>query len=218
MVLSRQNYRDIFEYLFAADGEGEHFHIMVLALYWHPLKLAAGAQVADRARRCPVAIPGGLKDLIMKIRFIPPVVYVLMFPAFGCTDVQPITEAEVIRAINGFFSAWDVEGFDRSRVSDLVADDFHIYEMEKDFTLEQFFQYVDSQPAPISTDWELSNYTVSTDENSAHVHYSNRGTFVMKDQGNENTVTIEWLESAYFVREDGELKLKFLQSDDITSE
>ena len=38
------------------------------------------------------------------------------------------------------------------------------------------------------------------------------------DQDNENTVTIEWLESAYFVREDGELKLKFLQSDDITSE
>ena len=31
-------------------------------------------------------------------------------------------------------------------------------------------------------------------------------------------MTIEWLESAYFVREDGELKLKFLQSDDITSE
>ena len=80
----------------------------------------------------------------MKIRFIPPVVYVLMF-AFGCTDVQPITEAEVIRAINGFFSAWDVEEFDRSRVSDLVTDDFHIYEMEKDFTLERFFQYVDSQ-------------------------------------------------------------------------
>ena len=85
--------------------------------------------------------------------------------------------------------------------------------------MEQFFQYVDSQPAPISTDWELSNYTVSTDENSAHVHYSNRGTFVMTDdQGNKNPVTIEWLESAYFVREDGELKLKFLQSDDITSE
>ena len=38
------------------------------------------------------------------------------------------------------------------------------------------------------------------------------------DQGNKNPVTIEWLESAYFVQEDGELKLKFLQSDDITLE
>ena len=114
----------------------------------------------------------------------------------------------------------DVEDFDRNRVAELVTDDFRIYEMEKNFTLEQFFNFMDSQTNDItSTNWELSNYTVSIDDNSAHVHYLNKGRFLMTDsKGKEQTMNIEWLESAYFVKENGALKLKFLQSDDITKE
>ncbi|HIN31568.1 TPA: hypothetical protein EYM82_22125 [Candidatus Poribacteria bacterium] len=139
---------------------------------------------------------------------------------FGCTHSPSITESEVIKAINNFFSALDVEKFDRNRVADLVTNDFRIYEMENDFTLEQFFEYIDNQSQGLtSTSWELSNYTVSTDEHSAHVHYSNKGEFMITDDnGNEQTLHIEWLESAYFVQENGVLKLKFLHSDDITRE
>ena len=54
----------------------------------------------------------------------------------------------------------DVDNFNRNRVADLVTDDFRIYEMEKNFTLEQFFNFMDSQTNDItSTNWELSNYT-----------------------------------------------------------
>ena len=38
------------------------------------------------------------------------------------------------------------------------------------------------------------------------------------DDGNEQTLHIEWLESTYFVQENGVLKLKFLHSDEITKE
>jgi hypothetical protein len=34
----------------------------------------------------------------------------------------------------------------------------------------------------------------------------------------EQVINIEWLESAYFVKKNGALKLKFLQSDDITKD
>ena len=140
--------------------------------------------------------------------------------SFGCNSIEPITESDVINALNNFFSAMDVDNFDRNRVADLVTDDFRIYEMEKNFTLEQFFNFMDSQTKDItSTNWELSNYTVSVDDKSAHVHYFNKGRFLMTDpEGKEQTMNIEWLESAYFVKENGALKLKFLQSDDITKE
>ena len=156
----------------------------------------------------------------MKTTFTAKSVALITLFVFGCTHSTSITESEVIKAINNFFSALDVEKFDRNRVADLVTNDFRIYEMENDFTLEQFFEYVDSQSQGLSaTSWELSNYTVSIDEHSAHVHYSNKGEFVMTDdKGNEKTLHIEWLESAYFVQENGVLKLKFLHSDDITKE
>ena len=78
----------------------------------------------------------------------------------GCNSIEPITESDVINALNDFFSAMDVDNFNRNRVADLVTDDFRIYEMEKNFTLEQFFNFMDSQTNDItSTNWELSNYT-----------------------------------------------------------
>ena len=71
----------------------------------------------------------------------------------------------------------------------------------------------------ISTNWELSNFTVSIDDKSAHVHYLNQGRFLMLDSlEQEQIINIEWLESAYFVKQNGSLKLKFLQSDDITKD
>ena len=102
--------------------------------------------------------------------------------SFGCNSIEPITESDVINALDNFFSAMDVDNFDRNRVADLVTDDFRIYEMEKNFTLEQFFNFMDSQRKDItSTNWELSNYTVSIDDKSAHVHYLNKGRVLMID-------------------------------------
>jgi len=140
---------------------------------------------------------------------------------FGCNSAEPITEPDVINALNDFFSAMDVDNLDRKHlVTSLVTDDFRIYEMENSFTLEQFFNFLDSQAKNIiSTNWELSNYTVSIDDKSAHVHYLNKGRFLMSDSNEqEQVINIEWLESAYFVKKNGALKLKFLQSDDITKD
>ena len=141
----------------------------------------------------------------------------IAFSILSCNSDNTITEIQVITALNSFFSALDVENFDRDNITDLVTDDFRIYEKEMNFTLEEFLDFVDSRPeGMISTDWELSNYTVSIDNNSAHVYYFNQGQFVVTDQdGKEQTMNIEWLESVYMVREDESLKIKFLQSDDI---
>ena len=53
------------------------------------------------------------------------------FFTFSCNSAEPITESDVINALNDFFSAIDVDNLDRKHlVTNLVTDDFRIYEME----------------------------------------------------------------------------------------
>ena len=58
-------------------------------------------------------------------------------------------------------------------------------------------------------------FEIHKDENSAHASYINDGIFKTID--NESVIS-NWLESVYLVKEKGELKLKFLQSDLVSRE
>jgi hypothetical protein len=56
--------------------------------------------------------------------------------------------------------------------------------------------------------------TISTiDNQSAHAYFRNKGRFVTLTEGKKRLVKYEWLESAYLVRVNGELKVKFYFSD-----
>jgi hypothetical protein len=62
---------------------------------------------------------------------------------------------------------------------------------------------------------------VSLSGSSAHVSYVNTGEFVYPDPDSPGQALLEhnvWLESAYLVLEEGRLKLKFLQSDNVSRE
>ena len=62
---------------------------------------------------------------------------------------------------------------------------------------------------------------MSLSGSSAHVSYVNTGEFVYPDPDNPGQALRErnvWLESAYLVLEEGRLKLKFLQSDNVSRE
>ena len=70
----------------------------------------------------------------------------------------------------------------------------------------------------ISTDWKLSDFRVSLDENSAHASYVNTGVFYFEQDGKQFRSDIKWLESVYLVRQGDQWKIKFLQSDDVSRE
>ena len=44
-------------------------------------------------------------------------------------------------------------------------------------------------------------------------HFKNKGRFVTLNEGKKTLLNFEWLESAYMVRVDGKLKIKFYFSD-----
>ncbi|MEE2973313.1 MAG: hypothetical protein VX672_09320 [Planctomycetota bacterium] len=147
----------------------------------------------------------------------------LAFPAVlatGCAapSISTVDPDEAIAAVERFFERLDVDGFEADRTRALLTDDFRIYEMgvELDWPglVVLFGGYEDGRT--ISTDWTLSDFRVDTDAESAHVFYRNHGVFRSRAENGEIEVTtMDWLESAYLVRREGVLKLRFLQSDDV---
>ena len=129
---------------------------------------------------------------------------------------EAITEQEVIDKVNQFFELLDIEVYQKEKVLTILTDDFQIFEMGKPWDMNEFEQFLqEASKTTLTTDWVLTNFVVSIDENSAHVSYINDGIFKTID--NESVIS-NWLESVYLVKEKGELKLKFLQSDLVSRE
>ena len=129
---------------------------------------------------------------------------------------EAINEQEVIAKVNQFFELLDIEVYQKEKVLTILTDDFQIFEMGKSWDMNEFDEFLqEASKTTLTTDWVLTNFVVSIDENSAHVSYVNDGLFKTID--NESVIS-NWLESVYLVKEKGELKLKFLQSDLVNRE
>jgi len=127
-----------------------------------------------------------------------------------------ITEKEAISKLNQFFNLLDIEIYQKEKILTILTDDFQIFEMGKAWDMNEFDEFLqDASKTTVSTDWVLSNYVVSIDDNSAHISYVNDGVFKTTD---DELVISNWLESVYLVKEGAELKLKFLQSDLVNRE
>ena len=142
-------------------------------------------------------------------------IFVLIFSSFG-SWASSLTEEKAIAKLNQFFELLDLEVYQKENISKILTNDFQIFEMGKAWNMDEFDEFIqEASKTTISTDWVLSNYVVSIDENSAHISYVNDGVFKTTD--NELVIS-NWLESVYLVKEDGQLKLKFLQSDLVSRE
>ena len=129
---------------------------------------------------------------------------------------EKITEQEVIAKVNQFFELLDIEVYKKEKVLTILTNDFLIFEMGKSWDMNEFDEFLqEASKTTITTDWVLTDFVVSIDENSAHVSYVNDGIFKTID--NELVIS-NWLESVYLIQEKGELKLKFLQSDLVSRE
>ena len=138
--------------------------------------------------------------------------------AIGCTPQQEkISESDVIKTVEGFFEALDVENNNPDLLDNYVTQDFVLYEVGRKMNKDEFVEFVSGFPL-IESDWELSDFRISTDFNSAHISLFNTGNFVLLTDSAKMQQKYEWLESAYIVREEDKLKIKFYFSDNISVE
>ena len=145
----------------------------------------------------------------------------LLIPLFSFSQEQ-LTEEMIIDNFNDFFNAINVKNYNKTLLSQKVTSDFIIYEMGDKFTLNEFTDFIESAGylGWESTEWFLSDFTISIDNNSAHVSYLNVGVFIYPNPYAPQVLLKEnkqWLESIYIVLEGDKLKIKFLQSDEIYS-
>ena len=126
-----------------------------------------------------------------------------------------ITEAEVVDTIKRMFHSFSVESDDKNNFYDVVTDDFVLYEMGQIFSASEFVEFAESFNT-IEDDWELTDFNISIDNQSAHAYFKNKGRFVTLIEGKKRLLKFEWLESAYLVRVNGELRVKFYFSDAVS--
>ena len=145
----------------------------------------------------------------------------LLIPLFSFSQ-ERLTEEMITDHINEFFNVLNIKNYDKDLLSQKVTSDFIIYEMGDKFTLNEFTDFIGSAGylGWESTEWFLSDFTISIDNNSAHASYLNTGVFIYPNPYASDILLKEnkqWLESIFVVREGEDLKIKFLQSDEIYS-
>ena len=145
---------------------------------------------------------------------------ILILSNLSCNSVDnslKITEDQVKETVGNFFASIEVGS--ELNTNDYITDDFKIVELGGPYTLDEFWALIAESQGDnitISRKWDLSNWSISIDVNSAHVSYKNNGTFVTSIEGKEVTTNPVWLESGYLVLENDELKIKYFQSEEVS--
>ena len=129
------------------------------------------------------------------------------------SENQTVTEEEVMEVFNDMFYALD-NNLDNYK--DYVTDDFLIYEIGRKFNLDEFLEFVKGF-GKFESNRTFKNLRIDLDQNSAHVSLEHIGEFTLESPTpvGETYLYYEWLESAYLVKQNGELKFKFYFSQQV---
>ena len=145
---------------------------------------------------------------------------ILILSNLSCNSIDnsnKITEDQVKETVSNFFSSNEIGS--ELNTNDYVTDDFKIVELGGPYTLDGFRELIteiQGENIPVSRKWNLSNWSISIDVNSAHASFKNNGTFITSVDGQEVTSNPVWLESGYLVLVDGKLKIKYFQSEEVS--
>ena len=137
---------------------------------------------------------------------------VIVLLNFSCNNSNEISEQEVKDTILGMFNSFSVESNDKNTFYNYVTDDYILYEMGKEMNATEFLEFASTFNI-IEDDWEITNWNITIDKESAHAHFKNKGRFVTLNDGKKTLLNYQWLESAYLVKIEDKLKIKFYFSD-----
>ena len=157
----------------------------------------------------------------MRLPFSQLFVCLLLTNFWAVVAQAEISEKDTITTLESFFSALSVENYGNGDLEKIVTDDFVIFEMGQRFTLPEFKEFLASANYTdwVSTRWVLSNHTITSAQESSHIFYQNDGVFIFPSASDPEKLSKQqnmWLESALVVKEGEILKLKFLQSENVT--
>ncbi|MAI83225.1 MAG: hypothetical protein CMD10_03340 [Flavobacteriales bacterium] len=122
-----------------------------------------------------------------------------------------VSESDVEEKLDEIFQIVDN---DVDRFSEIVTEDFFIFENSKRYSTDEFIDFVKSFDI-IESKREFKNVEIDTDFNSAHVSLEHHGEFDINTPDGKVRLIFDWLESTYLIEKDDELKFKFYFSEAI---
>ena len=122
-----------------------------------------------------------------------------------------VSESDVEQKLDEIFQIVDN---DIDRFSEIVTEDFFIFENSKRYSTDEFIDFVKSFDI-IESKRDFKNIEIDTDFNSAHVSLEHHGEFDINTPDGKVRLIFDWLESTYLVEKDDELKFKFYFSEAI---
>ena len=133
------------------------------------------------------------------------------FYIVACQTPSKITNEEVMETFDSFFEMLDT---DLDNFDTWVTDDFYIFENSRKYSTEEFIEFVKSFDI-IDSKRSYEDLKIQTDYNSAHITLRQLGEFRVNIDDGPVKLNFEWLESAYFVKENDSLKFQFYFSEAI---
>ena len=143
-----------------------------------------------------------------------PIFLLFLIPLFiSCAQPEKISEKEVMETFNEFFYLLDN---DVDKIRDYVTDDYMIFELSRKWNTDEFIEFVKGF-GEFESKREFKNMIIDTDMNSVHISLEHTGEFELETPTPDGITSLsyEWLESAYMVKENGKLKFKFYFSEQI---
>ena len=145
----------------------------------------------------------------MRTMFIP----LLLSIFISCDQPKKISKKEVMETFNEFFYYLDN---DVDKIRDYLSEDFMIFEVNRKWNADEFIEFVKGF-GKFKSKRDFKNIKIDTDLNSAHISLEHTGVFELEKPTADGVsfLSYEWLESAYFIKENGTLKFKFYFSEQI---
>ena len=105
----------------------------------------------------------------MRRALLSPCIFLLLALFGSVTAKAQVSEVETLGTLEAFFSALSVENYGNGDLETIITDDFIIFEMGQRFTLKEFKEFLASANYAnwLSTKWSISNYTITSSNDSA---------------------------------------------------
>ena len=156
----------------------------IKAAHWSPLQGGAGrpngceiTNLISRALTLSAFCEHEMKNTLTKFLIVILASLTSSLPSIANSDAL---DKPALDALNKFFHALSVDNYESGALENQVTDDFIIFEMGQRFTLAQFKTFLASAITQNwkSTQWTISDATVTSVNGMTHISYKNTGVFV----------------------------------------
>lgn len=140
-----------------------------------------------------------MKKLLAHSRWFLVGVFFLLMACNQPVDTTPsISDEEAEQIMNDFFTS--LSEADTTLLNNITTDDFYLFEHDVIWNADSLLNLMSRTQGRV---WVIKDFKVVKDGDIAHFNYFNESA---------NPVGRSWLESGVLVREEGDVKIKFLHS------